>query len=187
MSVEVKQTGMKGLLLIQPSVHRDDRGYFAEFYNERKLSAHGIEKLFTQDNVSRSKAGVVRGLHFQRPPYAQCKLVGVLEGRVLDVVVDLRKQSKTFGQVYTIELSADNLTQLLVPEGFAHGFSTLSDTCVFFYKCTKHYHQPSEMGIRWDDPDLAIDWQLEDPEISIRTLICPFGKTLKRPLFINTP
>lgn len=181
MAVEVKKTGLKGLKVLQPSIHKDDRGYFAEFYNERALGVQGVEKTFTQDNVSRSRRGVVRGLHFQRPPYAQCKLVGVLEGRALDVVVDLRKQSPTFGQVFSIELSAENLTQLLVPEGFAHGFSVLSETCVFFYKCTRHYHKPSEMGIRWNDPELAINWQVDAPDISDKDEELPLWKDFETP------
>lgn len=184
MAVEVKQTGLKGLKVLQPSIHKDERGYFAEFYNERALAGQGVEKIFTQDNISRSRRGVVRGLHFQRPPYAQCKLVGVLEGRALDVVVDLRKKSKTFGQVFTIELSAENLTQLLVPEGFAHGFSVLSETCVFFYKCTRHYHQPSEMGIRWNDPQLNVDWQVESPDISEKDAELPLWQDFETP-FLN--
>ena len=153
-----RETGIEGLVIIEPKVFRDDRGYFFESFHKEKL---GIKNDFLQDNQSRSSKGVIRGLHFQRDPHAQTKLVRVTEGAVYDVAVDIREGSGTFGQWFGIELSADNHLQLLIPRGFAHGFSVLSPHATILYKCDAYYHPESESGIRFDDPDLGINWQVE--------------------------
>ena len=154
------QTGLPGLIIIEPTVFKDSRGYFFESYNENSFKAAGIDIKFVQDNQSKSAYGVIRGLHYQLAPYAQTKLVRVLSGAILDVVVDIRKGSPSFNQVFAIELSADNNKQLLVPKGFAHGFSVLSETAEVLYKCDAFYHKESEAGIVFNDADLAIDWQV---------------------------
>ena len=153
-------TPIEGLLLIEPQVFKDSRGYFVETYNAERYKAAGIMADFVQDNQSSSSYGVVRGLHFQRPPYTQAKLVSCVLGRVLDVAVDLRKESPTFGQWYSAELSADNHRQLFLPRGFAHGFSVLSETAVFTYKCDNLYNPQADGGLLLSDPALAIDWQI---------------------------
>ena|SRR5688500_9729539 len=150
-----------GLIIIEPNVFADSRGYFFEAYNESVFRQHGVDYRFVQDNQSKSSYGVLRGLHYQLNPHAQAKLVRVLDGRILDVAVDIRKGSPTYGRHFSIELSSDNQKQLLVPEGFAHGFSVLSETAVVLYKCNNLYHKQSEAGIRYDDPFLNIDWKIE--------------------------
>ena len=177
--MEVKETGIKDLLIIKPGVIQDNRGYFLESYNEGLLSGHGIGYRFVQDNQSGSTFGVIRGLHYQLEPRAQTKLVRVLEGRVWDVAVDLRKGSPTFLQWKGAELSAENHLQFLVPKGFAHGFSVLSETAVVFYKCDEFYAPDHEAGIRYDDPDIGIDWRI-DPEDRILS-----DRDLKMPVFQN--
>lgn len=154
-------TSIPDLLLFEPKVFEDSRGYFFEAYNEQLFQQEGLNVKFVQDNQSKSSYGVLRGLHYQLPPYAQSKLVRVIDGRILDVAVDIRKGSPTFGQSYCIELTAENKKQLWIPAGFAHGFSVLSETAVVLYKCDQFYHKESEGGIRFDDPSLNIDWQLE--------------------------
>lgn len=155
------KTAIEGPFIVEPRVFGDDRGYFFESFNQRDFAEQtGLELDFVQDNESRSTYGVVRGLHFQRPPYAQAKLVRVVEGRVLDVAVDIRRGSLTYGQYVAVELSSENHRQFYVPHGFAHGFAVLSDTAVFQYKCDNYYHPESEGALAWDDPDLAIDWQI---------------------------
>lgn len=146
-------------MIIEPRVFGDARGYFFESYSARDF-AEVADVQFVQDNESRSCYGVVRGLHFQRPPYAQAKLVRVVEGRVLDVAVDIRKGSPTYGHYVSAELSAENHLQFFIPQGFAHGFAVLSETAVFQYKCDNFYHPEAEGAIAWDDPMLAIDWQV---------------------------
>lgn len=153
-----RPTGIPGLLVFEPKVHGDERGYFFESYNESTFRDEGVEIKFVQDNQARSTYGVLRGLHFQLPPHAQTKLVRTLEGRILDVVVDLRKGSPAYGKVFSIELSAENKLQLLVPQGFAHGYSVLSPTAEVMYKCDNFYNKASEGGILYNDPALAIDW-----------------------------
>ncbi|MBN9384232.1 MAG: dTDP-4-dehydrorhamnose 3,5-epimerase [Chitinophagaceae bacterium] len=153
-------TGIEGVLIFEPTVYKDERGYFFETYNEQTFHKQGVTNRFVQDNQSFSKFGVIRGLHYQLDPHAQTKLVRVLQGRVLDVAVDIRQGSPTFGQYVSVELSADNRRQLLIPHGFAHGFSVLSDTAEVSYKCDGLYDKASEGGIRFDDPQLKIDWQL---------------------------
>lgn len=165
--MKVTKTFIEGLLLIEPDVHGDSRGYFMESFNARTFrEATGIDADFVQDNESKSSYGVVRGLHFQRPPHAQAKLVRVVEGRVLDVAVDLREGSETYGQHFAVELSEENHFQMYIPKGFAHGFSVLSEKVVFQYKCDDYYAPETEGALAWDDPDLAIDWRI--PHESVR-------------------
>lgn len=153
-------TDIPGLLIFEPKVFADSRGYFFESYNEKIFEEQGINIRFVQDNQSSSSYGVIRGLHYQLNPYAQTKLIRVLSGRILDVAVDMRKGSPTFGRHFDIELSADNKKQLLVPKGFAHGFSVLSEQAEVLYKCDEFYNKNSEGGLRFDDPALNIDWQI---------------------------
>jgi dTDP-4-dehydrorhamnose 3,5-epimerase len=173
------ETGLPGLVIIEPKVFEDDRGYFFESYHEGKLFQQGITTKFIQDNQSKSSHGVIRGLHYQLNPFAQTKLVRVLEGVIYDIAVDIRKGSPTFGQSFGIELSADNKKQLYIPQGFAHGFSVLSDTAVVFYKCDNLYNPGCEGGILFNDPDLGIDWKL-DPS---KAILSPKDKAL--PLLKN--
>ena len=169
-------TTLPGLTIIEPAVFEDDRGFFFESYNEKYYRDNGVIMEFVQDNQSHSIYGVIRGLHFQSPPYSQTKLVRVLQGTIIDVAVDLRKGSPTYGQSFSIELSHDNKKQLLIPKGFAHGFSVLSETADVLYKCDAYYHKDSESGILFNDPDLAIDWRIP-PE---KTVVSDKDKTLPR-------
>ncbi len=164
--MEIVKTEIPDLLILKPKVFEDERGYFFESYNEKNLANHGIQIQFVQDNQSKSSFGVIRGLHYQLAPYSQTKLVRVLEGEILDVAVDIRKKSPTFGKWYSHRLSAENRKQMLVPPGFAHGFSVLSKIAVVFYKCDKLYHPELERGIKYNDPELSIDWGIE-PEKAI--------------------
>lgn len=159
--MEIIKTPIKDLIIIKPDVFNDARGYFFETYNEQRYKTAGVENNFVQDNQSKSSFGVVRGLHFQKPPYTQAKLVSVSVGKVWDVAVDLRSDSETFGQWYGVELSAENHLQFLLPRGFAHGFSVLSETAVFTYKCDNFYNHASEGGVPFNDPDLNIDWKID--------------------------
>lgn len=154
------KTEFPGLLIFEPKIWEDERGYFFESYNQKAFSAEDIEINFVQDNQARSEFGVIRGLHYQMDPYAQTKLIRVLSGSILDVAVDIRKGSPTYGKVYAIELSAENKKQLLVPKGFAHGYSVTSETAEVFYKCDAFYNKESEGGIAWNDPLLNIDWKI---------------------------
>lgn len=163
--MQVKGTGIEGLVEIIPELFMDSRGWFYEFFNEKTFKEAGIPAAFVQENTSFSKKGVIRGLHFQRPPHAQGKLVTVLLGKVMDVAVDLRKGSKTFAQVFYLVLDSEKRNMLMVPEGFAHGFVALEDS-VFFYKCTNFYNRAAESGIAWNDPRLNIQWQVANPIIS---------------------
>ena len=166
--MKIKETHIKGLLVIEPDVFGDARGYFMESFSERKFAAHtGIDVKFVQDNESRSSYGVVRGLHFQRAPHAQAKLVRVVSGRALDVAVDLREGSETYGKHFSIELSGENHLQVFIPKGFAHGFATLSEAVVFQYKCDEYYAPDSEAAIIWNDPDLNIDWRLPAEDVLV--------------------
>lgn len=162
--VKVEGTRFEGLLLLEPEVLQDGRGFFMESYNERSFTKAGIDVKFIQDNQSHSNKNVIRGLHFQKPPFAQTKLVKVVYGSVLDVVVDLRRNQATFGEAYITELSADNKKQLLIPRGFAHGFSVLSETAGLFYKCDEYYNQAADAGLYYNDPKLKIDWKVKDSE-----------------------
>ena len=159
--MEIRETGIRDLKIIKPKVYKDSRGYFFESHNEGLFRENGLDYKFVQDNQSRSAFGVVRGLHYQLVPKAQTKLVRVLEGRIWDVAVDLRKNSPTYLEWRGAELSDENHHQLLVPKGFAHGFSVLSETAVVFYKCDELYAPDHEAGIRYDDPDIGVDWQIE--------------------------
>lgn len=164
--MQIEKTPLAGLLIIKPRVFPDERGYFFEAYNAQTLKSKGLDVSFVQDNISLSQKGVLRGIHFQKPPFAQGKLVQVLRGSVLDVAVDLRKNSPTYGQHFSYLLSEENKTQLYVPEGFGHGFVTLENDTLFSYKCTNYYNKDSEGSILWNDPTLNIDWQIENPIIS---------------------
>ncbi|MBP3545869.1 MAG: dTDP-4-dehydrorhamnose 3,5-epimerase [Alphaproteobacteria bacterium] len=159
--MKVSKTEIEGVFIIEPQVFEDERGYFFESYNKEKLKEQGIDYDFIQDNQSKSKYGTIRGIHFQKGEYAQAKLVRVLEGTVLDVAVDLRKDSPTFGKHVAVELSAENRRQLMIPRGFGHGFSVLSETAVFAYKCDNVYNKASEGGLRYNDPKLGIDWKID--------------------------
>ncbi|MGN6297550.1 MAG: dTDP-4-dehydrorhamnose 3,5-epimerase [Ginsengibacter sp.] len=154
------KTEFPGLSVFEPKVFEDHRGYFFESYNKNIFSEEGLDISFVQDNQARSSFGVVRGLHYQLYPHAQTKLLRVLSGEIIDAVVDMRKNSPTYGKAYTILLSAQNKKQLLVPKGFAHGYSVVSDMAEVFYKCDDFYHKESEGGILWNDPALQIDWRL---------------------------
>jgi len=170
------ETKLKGCFIIEPSVLNDPRGYFFESFNQSKFNELiGKTIDFVQDNESFSSKGVLRGLHFQTGAYAQAKLVRVVKGTVLDVVVDMRKESPTFSKHFSIELSEDNKRQLFVPRGFAHGFIVLSETAIFSYKCDNFYNKESEQGLRYDDPSLGIDWMLPASEfiISEKDLVLP--------------
>lgn len=159
--MKIRETHIQGLIVIEPEVYGDSRGYFFESFNAAEFAKQtGIDTQFVQDNESRSSYGVVRGLHMQLPPHAQAKLVRVVEGRVLDVAVDLRKDSPTFGRYFAIELTGENHLQVYIPRGFAHGFSVLSETAVFQYKCDGYYAPEAETAIAWNDPELGIDWKL---------------------------
>lgn len=166
--MEVIKTKIEGVYIIKPRVIKDARGYFFEAYNKEAFSEAGLDYDFVQDNQSFSSYGVIRGLHFQKGEYAQAKLVRVLQGKVLDVAVDIRPGSPTFGEHVAVELSDENCLQLLIPRGLAHGFSVLSQTALFFYKCDNYYNKESEGSLCFNDTDLAIDWQIdeEDAEVS---------------------
>lgn len=177
--MNITQSELSGLLVIDPKVFGDDRGYFFESYNAEVFKAAGLEVDFMQDNESRSGKGVLRGMHFQEPPFEQGKLIRVARGAVMDVSVDIRKDSPTYGKWAAFELSEQNKRMLWIPPGFAHGFVTLEDDTIFIYKCTKVYNKESENSIHWDDPDLGIDWGVEDPIISDKDKAAPSFKELK--------
>lgn len=164
--MKVIPTNIHDLLIIQPSVFEDSRGHFFESYNKELFNTQGITIEFLQDNQSLSQKGVLRGLHFQNPPYAQAKLVRVVTGAVLDVAVDIRKNSPTYGKHVAAILSSKNKTMLYIPEGFAHGFLVLEDNTIFSYKCSNTYHKESEEGIVWCDTDLNINWGISNPSLS---------------------
>lgn len=169
------ETGIPDLLVFEPMVFEDSRGFFYEAYNQKIFGGAGVDSVFVQDNQSRSSYGVIRGLHYQVPPYAQVKLVRAIAGTILDVAVDIRKGSPTFGKVYCIELSAENKKQLFIPAGFAHGFSVLSDTAEVLYKCDQFYSRASEHGIIYNDPVLNIDWKvpMDKAIVSDKDLVLP--------------
>ena len=164
--MQIQKTDFSGLFIIKPTIFEDSRGYFFEGYNKNVLKEYGINYDFVQDNQSKSSYGVIRGLHYQVEPYAQTKLIRVISGKILDVVVDIRKNSPTFKKTFSIELSEQNKNQLLIPKGFAHGFSVLSKTAIVFYKCDQFYNKQSERGILFNDPQLNIDWKIK-PEDQI--------------------
>ena len=172
---------LPGLFLIKPKVFEDHRGHFFESFREDVLAQNGVETKFIQDNQSLSQKGILRGLHFQAPPFAQGKLVRVIQGAVLDVVVDIRKNSPTFGQHVAIELSESNFLMMYIPVGFAHGFLTLQDNTIFTYKCTDYYHPEVEGGILWNSPDLNIPWKIETPILSAKDEKLPTFKSFNSP------
>ena len=164
--MKIQETPLKDCYIIEPTIFEDDRGYFYEKFNEQKFAAEtGMSGHFVQDNVSKSSYGVLRGLHLQKGNHAQAKLVSCLEGRVWDVAVDLRKESPTFGKWFGVELSGENKLQFYVPRGFGHGFSVLSETAVFAYKCDNFYNKESEGGVLWNDQELNIDWKLPAADV----------------------
>jgi len=179
--MEILKTPLEGLLIIKPDVFEDSRGYFFESFNHSKFDHAGLDLRFLQDNESKSKRGVLRGLHFQAPPYEQGKLVRVVKGAVIDVAVDIRKDSTTYGKWDSIVLSGQNKLMYWIPPGFAHGFVTLEDDTVFFYKCTNIYNKSSEGSILWCDADLNIEWGIKDPVISERDKIAPTFRDFKTP------
>jgi dTDP-4-dehydrorhamnose 3,5-epimerase len=182
--MQVIETPFAGLVEIIPALYRDDRGWFYESYKESTFKAAGIDYTFVQENQSFSRKGVIRGLHFQRYPHAQAKLASVITGRVLDVVVDLRPASGTFGQVYSCILDGERRNMLMVPDGFAHGFAALEDS-LFFYKCSQFYNKESESGIIWNDPQLNIDWMVDDPLVSEKDQLLPSLDELLRKSVIS--
>ena len=165
--MKIIQTGFQDLVLLEPAVFKDERGFFMESYNLSTLQKKGIELNFVQDNQSFSQKGVLRGMHFQKHPYAQTKLVRALTGTIVDVVVDLRANQPTFKKSFAVELSEDNNKQLLIPKGFAHAFVVLSETASVLYKCDEYYQKIAERGIRFDDPELGIDWFLPKDNIIV--------------------
>lgn len=174
--MEVIETKLKGLVVIKPKVFEDARGYFFESYNENLFKRAGLNLHFVQDNQSMSQKGVLRGLHFQNNPHAQGKLVRVITGAVLDVAVDIRKNSPTYGEWFGLELTEKNKWMMYIPEGFAHGFVTYEDKTVFSYKCTSFYNKDSEDCILWNDPDIGINWNITNPILSDKDLQ---GKSMK--------
>jgi len=168
--MELIKTPIEGLVVLQPKIFHDGRGHFYESYNREVFSKLGLDYDFVQDNQSLSQKGVLRGLHFQNPPHAQAKLVRVIKGAALDVAVDIRKNSPTYGQHYSIRLDEQNKTLFMIPEGFAHGFLTLEDDTIFAYKCSNFYSKASEESLLWNDPDLGIDWGISDPQLSEKDL-----------------
>ena len=172
------KTDFPGLMIFEPKVWEDDRGYFYESYNKNSFFEAGINHNFVQDNQAKSSYGVIRGLHFQHEPFAQTKLIRVLTGAIIDVAVDIRKNSPTYSKAFSIELSEENKKQLLVPKGFAHGYSVVSVTAEVFYKCDEFYNKEAEGGISYNDPDLNIDWQIppEKEVISEKDLLHPLLK-----------
>ncbi len=163
--MNIVETEIKGVFIIEPKVFGDNRGYFFESFSQREFESMIGPVTFVQDNQSKSSYGVVRGLHFQKPPHAQAKLVRVVKGKVLDVAVDLREDSPTFGKYMAVELSDENHRQVFIPKGFAHGFSVLSEEAVFQYKCDEYYAPESEAAIAWDDQDLNIDWKVPAEDV----------------------
>ena len=163
--MKVIKTKLEGVVIIEPQVFFDDRGYFFESFSQQRFNEQVAPITFVQDNESKSSYGVLRGLHFQKPPFAQSKLVRVVKGKVLDVAVDLRKDSLTFGQYESVVLSEENKRQFFIPHGFAHGFAVLSEEAIFQYKCDNYYAPQSEGSVRWNDPTIAIDWQLPEKDI----------------------
>tara|TARA_B100001142_G_scaffold311836_1_gene346616 strand:+ start:10450 stop:10992 length:543 start_codon:yes stop_codon:yes gene_type:complete len=177
--MEISNTPIEGLLVIKPSVLEDERGEFFESWNKRSYEEIGLCLDFLQDNQSLSHKGVLRGLHFQNPPFAQGKLVRVIKGSVIDVAVDIRKNSSTYGQYYSLKLSEENKTIFWIPPGFAHGFVALEDDTIFSYKCTEIYNKESEGSIIWNDPHIAINWGVDNPLVSEKDMQSAHFKSLK--------
>lgn len=180
--MKVTKTAVEGLVIIEPRIFGDHRGYFFESFSEREFAENVAPVRFVQDNESMSSYGVLRGLHFQKPPHAQSKLVRVVKGKVLDVAVDLRSDSPTYGKYVAVELSDENHRQFFIPKGFAHGFCVLSEEVIFQYKCDDYYAPQSEGSVKWNDPDIGIDWKLpaEDIVLSEKDGCSPFLKELDK-------
>ncbi len=164
--MKFNKTKLDGVWVIEPNIFQDHRGQFLETFREEQFREKNLPSEFVQDNISTSARNTVRGLHYQKQPHAQVKLVMAVTGTILDVAVDLRKNSKTFGHYFSATLSAENRNMMLVPDGFAHGFSVLSDHATVLYKCSSYYNKPTERGIFWNDPELNIDWKVDEPVIS---------------------
>ena len=179
--MEIIKTPILDLLSIKPDVFMDERGYFYESYNQNRFMQNGLDMIFVQDNESKSAKNVLRGLHFQKPPFAQGKLVHVIKGAVIDVAVDIRKKSPTFGKWHSALLTEENKVMFWIPEGFAHGFITLEDNTIFSYKCTNVYDKASEGSIRWNDPDININWNVENPVLSAKDEISPLFRDFVSP------
>jgi len=171
--MKIEETSLSPVLLIKPNTFKDNRGEFLEVYREHLLRESGISTDFVQDNISTSKKGTIRGLHYQLPPSSQVKLVMVPHGKILDIAVDMRQNSPTFRQHFSTVLSSENRLMLLVPTGFAHGFAVLSDEATVYYKCNDYYNKELERGVRWDDPDLGIEWNIQDPILSDKDRALP--------------
>lgn len=183
--MKVTKTEIKGLLVIQPDVFKDDRGFFFESYSKQRYKDFGIPEEFVQDNFSSSKKGTIRGLHYQVGEKAQGKLCQVIEGEVLDVAVDIRFGSPTFGKQFALILNSEKKNQLWIPKGFAHGFSVLSDEAIFSYKCTNYYSKEHERAILFNDPDLQINWQVELPIVSEKDLRATYFKDIEKDFVYN--
>lgn len=183
--MKIIKTAIPDLVEIEPTVFGDSRGYFFVPHHHLDFVKNGLDLNFVQDNESMSSKGVLRGLHFQKPPYAQGKLVRVVSGAVMDVAVDIRKGSPTYGQHHSVILTGENKKMFWVPEGFAHGFITLEDNTVFSYKCTNYYHPESEGSVLWNDKDLNIDWGIKDPKLSEKDEIAPTFKELQTEFVFN--
>lgn len=184
--MDIQETSLKDVLIIIPKVFKDDRGYFLESFRKKIFAERGINLDFVQDNISRSKKNTLRGLHYQAGEFAQGKLCQVVYGKVLDVAVDIRFGSPTFGKYAATVLSEDNHEQLWIPPGFAHGFSVLSDTAIFHYKCTNYYDKNSERAILYNDKDLNIDWNITEPLVSAKDLEAKFFKDIDKDFIFNT-
>lgn len=186
--INVIKTDIEGVLIIEPKIFGDSRGYFYESYSQRDFEEKVAKVTFVQDNQSFSHYGVLRGMHFQKPPYAQSKLVRVIQGKVVDVAVDIREGSPTYGKYVSVELTGENHRQLFIPKGFAHGFVVLSETALFQYKCDEFYHPEAEGAIAWNDPDLAIEWPVmaEDIELSKKDKYHPLLNNFKSPFLFGT-
>jgi len=177
--MNITKTDIEGLIIIEPQIFKDSRGAFFESWNAKKFKQLGINEDFVQDNQSVSSKGVLRGLHFQNPPYAQAKLVRVLKGSVLDIAVDLRNNSTTYGMHVSVILSEENNKSFFIPKGFAHGFLSLEDNTIFNYKCSDYYNKKSEGSLLWNDDDLKIDWQIDNPLVSEKDLQADLFKNFK--------
>jgi len=178
--LKVSHPELKGLIVFEPDVFGDERGYFLESFNEKRYVETGLKAKFVQDNISKSKYGTIRGLHYQIGEYAQGKLCQVIFGKVLDVAVDIRFGSPTFGKYFAVELSEENHKQLWIPPGFAHGFSVLSEIAIFHYKCSNFYSKEHERAIRFDDPDLNINWKINNPIVSEKDLKANYFKNIEK-------
>lgn len=179
--MKIIKTPIPDLLIVEPDVFNDQRGYFFEVYNQERYFNNNMNMQFVQDNESKSGKNVLRGLHFQKPPFAQGKLVRVIQGKVLDVAVDIRKGSPTYGKYHSVELDAESKRMFYIPEGFAHGFLTLEENTIFAYKCTNYYNKESEGSLLWCDEEIGIDWNVENPVLSDKDKISPLFKDFISP------